>query len=64
MTPEQKAAYIMAMAAEAMIEAMGMQAENQNREYRGQAPAYGEGDFIKMLRMKKIDHDSIMEVLR
>jgi len=34
----------------ALIVAMGMQAENQIREHRGEAPAYDEDAFIGVLR--------------
>lgn len=35
--------------ARAMIKAMGMQAENQQRAASGEAPAYVENDFLKVI---------------
>lgn len=46
MTPEQKAAYIIAQAACAMAEIEGMKAENMQRQQRGESMAYVEDDFI------------------
>jgi len=40
MTPEQKAAFIMAQAAMLSAEIAGMVAENQARSHRGESPAY------------------------
>ena len=48
MTPEQKAAYIQAQAACAMADVAGMQAENMQREHRGEAMAYVEEDFVEI----------------
>jgi hypothetical protein len=33
----------------ALIEAMGMQAENEMRKHRGESPAYCENDFQNVL---------------
>ena len=49
MTEEQKAAVINARCATAMIRAMGMQAENEVRRHRGEAPSYREEDFVKVI---------------
>ena len=49
MTDEQKAAYVNANAACALIEAMGMVAENQLRTSKGQSQAYGEESFFHLL---------------
>jgi hypothetical protein len=48
-TEGQKAAVIHARAATAMIRAMGMQAENDQRKHRNEAMAYGEADFAKVI---------------
>lgn len=45
MNKEQRAAYINAQATAALIEAMGMVAENQQRAYRGEAMAYVASHF-------------------
>jgi hypothetical protein len=33
----------------ALVTAMGMQAENKQREFKGEAPAYTEDDFQKVI---------------
>lgn len=50
MTPEQKAAFVVAQAALLNTRVAGMEAENQQRQYRGLAPAYGEDAFISLER--------------
>ena len=61
MTPEQKAAYVNAMSASALIEAMGMQAENQQRAAVGHSMAYTEDDFMKVIEKYGIHHNAIHE---
>jgi hypothetical protein len=51
MTPEQQAAYVIAMAACAMAEVAGMQAENHQRAHRGESMAYVEQDFTDVCEM-------------
>ena len=60
MTPEQQAAYIIAQAAEAMIRAMGMDAENQKRRSQGYTPAYTEAAFIELLAGYALGHNSVI----
>lgn len=45
MTPEQQAAFVNAMAVAALIEAMGMVAENELRKQQGHTIAYSEEAF-------------------
>lgn len=45
MTEEQKAAYVNAMAACVMAEALGMMTENLERVQEGEAPAYNQQAF-------------------
>ena len=59
MTQEQKAAYIMAMAACAMAEIAGMQAENQQRAHRGEAVAYAEDAFSDIANKHGIYHNAV-----
>ena len=56
MTPEQKAAYINAQASRAMIEALGMVAENQSRADQGKAPAYNQESFVDLLDGYSLHH--------
>lgn len=63
MTPEEKAAIVNASVARAMIRALGMQAENDNRKYRGEPMAYGEGDILSVIDLEGIGHNAVMEYL-
>ena len=49
MTPEQKAAYVQSQAACALIEAMGMQALNMQRERQGYSMAYDDEAFFALI---------------
>ena len=60
MTPEQKAAYVIAMAACAMAEIAGMQAENQQRTHRGEAMAYPEASFTDAINRNGIHHNAVL----
>jgi len=60
MTTEQQAAYVNGQVACAMIEAMGMQAENKIRELQGGFPPYGEDDFAKVIEEYNIHHNGVM----
>lgn len=61
MTPEQKAAYVNAQVACAMIEAMGMQAENMGRVHRGTAMAYNDEHFSALIEKYGLHHNAIHE---
>lgn len=60
MTEEQKAAYVNAMAAGAMIEALGMVAENQQRVLQGKDLAYAEDAFTKLMLDRGLHHNALM----
>lgn len=60
MTPEQKAAFVMAQAACAMARIAAMQAENQHRIYRGEALAYTEQAFMAVIDDTCIGHDEVI----
>ena len=64
MTLEQKAAFINAQVACAMIEAMGMQAENQHRQNCGNAVAYGDEAFASLIDKYSIHHNAVVEWMR
>lgn len=59
MTNEQKAAYVNSQTACAMIEAMGMQAENQQRERQGYSMAYGDKAFFDLIEKYGIHHNAV-----
>jgi len=63
MTPEQQAAFLHAQATCAMIEAMGMQAENQQRTNLGQSIAYGEEAFGVLIEKYGIHHNAAITTL-
>lgn len=42
-------AQLNAAVARAQIRAMGMQAENESRQNRGESPAYVEEDFVRVI---------------
>jgi len=64
MGPEERAAYIIAVAAAAMVEAMGMVAENQLRNLQNASPAYGEQAFRDVIQRYGIDHNAAVSFLR
>ena len=53
MTPEQKAAYVIAQAACAVIEALGLQADNQG-------PIHGKKDFDALIEKYGIYHNAVL----
>jgi hypothetical protein len=63
MTPEEKAASIMAASSRALITALGMVAENQHRLSVGQSITYGEEAFDKIVDNWGISKDAVLEVL-
>ena len=64
MDEQQKAAYIMSQSSCAMIEAMGMQAENQMCKLKGESLAYGEKQFNDIILRYGIDHNSVVSFFR
>ncbi len=63
MTEEQKAAYVMGQAACLMAEVAGMQAENQQREYKGEAMAYVENDFTAAIDKYSCHHNAVLSLI-
>lgn len=61
MTPEQKAAFIIAQSACAMAEIAGMQAENESRIANGLTPAYTERDFIAVTERNVVGHNAVVQ---
>lgn len=64
MDEAQRAAYIQSQTACAMIEAMGMQSENKQREALGHSMAYGEEAFTALISRYGIDHNTVVMFLR
>jgi len=63
-TPEQKAAFIIAQAAVLNATILGMEAENSMRAYRGEAPAYDETAFIHAVNASSCHHNAVLEFFR
>lgn len=63
MTPEQKAAYVQAQAACAIIEALGMMSENLQRVHRGESMAYDEKSFCDVILRNGIHHNVTISFL-
>lgn len=59
MTSEQGAAYVMSQSICAMIEAMGMQAENQSRAVDGIQHKYSKEDFDALIEKYGIHHNAV-----
>ena len=64
MSEEQQAAYIMAQAAAALIEALGMMSENLQRVHRGESLAYTGMAFDNVIERYGIDHNSVLAFFR
>lgn len=64
MTPEQKAAFIMAQTASALAELMGMRAENATAFYRGEDVYYNKDAFTKVIVDHGITHNQVIEFFR
>ncbi len=60
MTPEQQAAFIQAQPACAQVEALGMHAENMQREALGQSMAYDEEAFHSLITKYGIHHNAVL----
>jgi len=60
----QRAAYVISQAACLMAETAGMQAENQMRKHRGEAPAYCEKEFQDLILRSGMYHNAVVEYLR
>ena len=60
MNENQQASYIISMAIGGMIEAMGMQAENQDRLSKGETIAYNDEAFQKVVDNRGLHHNAIL----
>jgi hypothetical protein len=59
MNAQQKAAYVFAQAVCALAEVEGMKAENRQREYCGNAMAYGYEEFMAVIERYGIHHNAV-----
>lgn len=58
MNEEQRAAFLIAQTACAMIEAMGMVADNQMRAFSNEPPAYTKGAFDALIDRYGLGHNA------
>lgn len=64
MTPEQKAAYVMAQAACAMAEVAAMDAENRWLVSVGRTPSYGAEAFEAVITRNVIGHNAVLALFQ
>ena len=64
MNENENAAFIFSQAACALITAMGMMAENVQRERNGYSPAYGKNAFEAVIDEYGIGHNATLTKLR
>lgn len=64
MSEMRNAAYVQAMASCAVVEALGMLAENMARGQRGESPAYGEEQFQCLIERYGIHHNAVVALMR
>lgn len=62
-TPETAAAYVISQSVAALIEAMGMHAENQHRLSLNESVAYGEEAFNSLIEASGIYHNNVVTIL-
>lgn len=63
-TPEERAAYINARVACALIEAAGMTAENMQRDKQGESMAYDSKAFRELIEEYGIHPNAVVTYLR
>lgn len=60
MNDNQRVVYTFGLIAQALITAMGYQAENEMRKSQGWGPAYSEGSFQDLIRELGINHNDLI----
>ena len=64
MNEQQRAAFIQSQAACAIVEALGMIAENQKRQHMNYSMAYGEEAFQKLIETYGLGHNQVIAFLQ
>jgi hypothetical protein len=59
-----KGAYVNSQVTCAMIEALGMQAENERRKFNGESPIYIETDFQILIQKYGIGCNDVLQYLQ
>lgn len=60
MTPEQKAAFIMAQTASAIGQIFAMHAENAQSHFSGEVPLNGRAEYQKVIDDHGINHNQVI----
>lgn len=58
-----RAAYVFSQSVAGLIEAMGMVAENKQREVEGFPPTYTQKEFLALLDAYGLHHNSVTKML-
>jgi hypothetical protein len=61
---EDRGAFLISQSVCALITAMGMQAENEQRKHLGQSMAYQEDSFLKVILDHQIGYNDAIMILR
>ena len=64
MTPEQKAAFVIAQAMDMHTRAIGMQARNDMEIAHGREPVYKEADFARLTENYSLGHNALIDFFR
>lgn len=57
-------AYINSQTASALIELEAMKSANSERERHGEAPAWGEGEFLSLIDKYQLSHNAVITNLQ
>jgi len=60
---DKEIAYILSQSVCALIEAMGMAAENKQREIQGDSPAFSKEHFDNLINQYGIHHSGVVSTL-
>ena len=63
MDEQQRAAFLISQSVAALIEAMGMHAENMQREQLGHSMAYTEDSFLRLIERSGVGHNAALNAL-
>ena len=63
MDEQQRAAFLISQSVAALIEAMGMHAENMQRKHLGHSMAYTEDSFLRLIERSGVGHNAALNAL-
>ena len=63
MDEQQRAAFLISQSVAALIETMGMHAENMQREQLGHSMAYTEDSFLLLIERSGVGHNAALNAL-